>query len=33
VSSAQEAVYDAMLTVIKDDLNVQNSVNILKPEE
>jgi fructose-bisphosphate aldolase class II len=33
VSRAQEAVYDAMLTVIKDDLNVQNSVNILKPEE
>ena len=33
VSCAQEAVYDAMLTVIKDDLEVQNSVNILKPEE
>jgi ketose-bisphosphate aldolase len=33
VPSAQAAVYDAMLTVIQDDLEVQNSVNILKPEE
>lgn len=33
VSVAQDAVYDAMLTVIKDDLDVQDSANILSPEE
>ncbi|MFA5689769.1 MAG: class II fructose-bisphosphate aldolase [Kiritimatiellales bacterium] len=33
VSAAQDAVYDAMLTVIDDDFEIQNSADILKPEE
>jgi ketose-bisphosphate aldolase len=32
VSAAQEAVYQAMLVVIQDDLEVQDSANILHPE-
>jgi len=32
VSVAQDAVYNAMLTVIKEDLEVQDSANILNPE-
>ena len=33
IKAAQAAVYDAMLVVIKEDLEVQNSADILKPEE
>jgi ketose-bisphosphate aldolase len=33
VQNAQAAVYEAMLTVIRDDLDVQDSAKILKPEE
>jgi fructose/tagatose bisphosphate aldolase len=33
IEAAQQAVYDAMLVVIKDDLEVQDSANILNPEE
>ncbi len=33
VSAAQTAVYEAMLTVIRDDLDVQNSAAVLKPQE
>lgn len=33
VAGAQAAVYDAMLTVIKDDLEVQDLARTLKPEE
>ena len=33
IQSAQAAVYDAMLTVIRNDLDVQDSAKILKPEE
>lgn len=32
VRAAQDAVYAAMLTVIREDLEVQNSVNIINPE-
>ncbi|MEN8255790.1 MAG: class II fructose-bisphosphate aldolase [Verrucomicrobiota bacterium] len=32
VPAAQEAVYQAMLTVIREDLETQDSTNILKPE-
>lgn len=32
VAAAQEAVYEAMLTVIREDLEVQNSATILNPE-
>ena len=32
VRPAQDAVYDAMLNVIREDLEVQNSANILNPE-
>ena len=33
VSAAQTAVYEAMRTVIRDDLDVQNSAAVLKPQE
>ena len=33
IESAQEAVYDAMLIVIREDLEMQDSVQILSPEE
>jgi fructose-bisphosphate aldolase, class II len=33
VEAAQQAVYDAMLTVIKEDLEIQGSATILNPEE
>lgn len=32
IPAAQEAVYNAMLTVIREDLEVQNSAETLKPE-
>ncbi|TAN36078.1 MAG: class II fructose-bisphosphate aldolase [Verrucomicrobia bacterium] len=33
VAAAQDAVYRAMLTVIREDLEIENSVNVLNPEE
>ncbi|MCF7848188.1 MAG: class II fructose-bisphosphate aldolase, partial [Kiritimatiellales bacterium] len=33
VGAAQDAVYNAMLTVLRDDLEVQDSANLLNPEE
>lgn len=33
IKVAQQAVYDAMLIVIKEDLEVQDSAKILNPEE
>ena len=32
VAAAQAAVYDATLTVIREDLEVQDSANVLDPE-
>lgn len=33
VGAAQDAVYQAMLTVIREDLEIENSVTVLNPEE
>ena len=33
VEVAQEAVYDAMITIIRDDLEIENNARVLNPEK